>query len=54
MTNIRLLQTIEGTFHNDPRGVVKGQIVRIDNYNAQRYIKAGIAEPVDPDELAHY
>jgi hypothetical protein len=44
---IRMRQTITGTFHNIDAGVARGDIVDIDNDNANRYIKLGLAEPLD-------
>lgn len=38
--------SIEGTFHNDPRGVHKGDVVDLDEVWALRYVASGYAVPV--------
>jgi hypothetical protein len=43
---IRLLETITGSFHNIDAGVVRGQVVDVEDVHALRYINAGLAERV--------
>jgi hypothetical protein len=45
---------IEGTFHNDPLGVHRGEVVDVDEMNAIRYIANGYAVPVSRADKAEY
>jgi hypothetical protein len=53
MTLIKLRQPVTGTFHHIEGGVEVGQVVDVDDANAARYIKSGLAELVkDVEEHA--
>lgn len=49
---IRLLQTVTGSFHNIDGGIPAGTVVDVDDDDAARYIKNGLAAPADDEHQA--
>jgi hypothetical protein len=41
--------SVTGSFHNIDGGVERGQVVDVDEPTAHRYIRNGIAEPVEAE-----
>lgn len=50
---IRLKITVAGTFHNLVEGVKVGDVVDIDDAEAERYIKLGYAELANQGRVEH-
>jgi hypothetical protein len=48
---IRMLETVLGTFHNNPQGVKRGQVVEVEDWIGKRYIVAGKATAKVKGEL---